>query len=71
MSSSIDCFLMLFILIVYFPLYICVFGSSRVESGTEPIEESYDFGTTQEDPSLDPSVGYYPGEPLFPATYIF
>ena len=44
---------------------ICVFGSSRVESGTEPVEESYDFGTTQEDPSLDPSVGFYPGEPLY------
>ncbi len=72
MSSSIDCFLLLFILIAYFPLScICVFGSSRVESGTEPIEESYDFGTTQEDPSLDPSVGYYPGEALSPDTYIF
>ena len=57
---------MLFILIAYFlPPCICVFGSSRVESGTEPIEESYDFGTTQEDPSLDPSVGFYPGEPLY------
>ena len=48
-----------------------MFGSSRVDSGTKPVEESYDFGTTQEDPSLDPFVGFYPGEPLFPATYIF
>ena len=67
MSSLIDYLLLLFILIAYFlPPCICVFGSSRVESGTEPIEESYDFGTTQEDPSLDPSIGFYPDEPLFP-----
>ena len=44
---------------------MCVFGSSRVESGPEPVEESYDFDTTQENPSLDPSVGFYPGEPLY------
>ena len=50
---------------------MCVFSSSRVDSGTEPIDESYDFDTTQEDPSLDPSVGFYPGEPLSPAAYIF
>ena len=42
-----------------------MFGSSRVESGAETVEESYDFDTTQEDPSLDPSVGFYPGEPLY------
>ena len=48
-----------------------MFGSSRVESGTEPVEECYDIDTTQEDPSFDPSVGFYPGEPLFSATYIF
>ena len=71
MSSLIDCLLLLFILIAYFlPPCICVFGSSRVESGTESIEENYDFGTTQEDPSLDPSVGFYPGEPRSPATFI-
>ena len=40
---------------------MCVFGSSRIDSGTEPVEESYDFDTTQE----DPSVGFYPGEPLY------
>ena len=72
MSSSIDCYLLLFILIAYFPLpCICVFGSSRVDSGAEHVEEGYDFGTTQEDSSLDPSVAFYPGEPLSPATYIF
>ena len=48
-----------------------MFGSSRVDSGTEHIEESYDFGTTSEDPSCDFFVPYYPGEPLSPATYIF
>ena len=66
MSSLIDCLLLLFILIAYFSSSLYgVFGSSRVDSGTEPIEESYDFDTTQEDPSLDPSVGFYPGEPLY------
>ena len=50
---------------------MCLFGSSRVDSGIKPIEESYDFGTTQEDPSLDPSVGFYPGEPLFPCYLYF
>ena len=47
-----------------------MFGSSRVDSGTEPVEESYDFDTSQEDPSLDPSVGFYPGEPLY-LCYLF
>ena len=50
---------------------MCVFGSSRVDSGTEPVEESYDFDTTPEDPFVDPSVGFHTGEPLTSATYIF
>ena len=49
---------------------MCIWFFS-VDSGTEPVEESYDFDTTKEDPSIVPSVGYYSGEPLTSATYIF